>query len=66
MRLDLKIQGKSLIAMKWQGIFHFTKNGLFQNFCKDIIHIFPQLHSVYSGVSGIPTTYKIAVLFDVS
>ena len=41
MRLDLKIQDKSLIEMKQQGIFNFTKNGIFHNFCKDITHIFP-------------------------
>ena len=47
MRLDLKIQDKSLKEMKHvsslvnrQGKFHFTKNGLFHNFCKDIAHTF--------------------------
>ena len=50
MRLDLKIQDKPLKEMKrvsssvnWQGRFHFTKNELFQNFCKDITHIFESL-----------------------
>ena len=47
MRLDLKIQGKSLKKMKRvsalvnrQSKFHFTENELFHNFCKDITHIF--------------------------
>ena len=40
MRLDRKIQDKSLKEMKRQGKSHFTKNGLFHNFCKDITHIF--------------------------
>ena len=46
MRSDLKIQGKSLKETKRgsslvdrQGKFHFTKNELFHNFCKDIAHI---------------------------
>ena len=50
MRLDSKIRGKSLKEMKWvsslvnwQGKFHFTKNELFQNFCKDIVHVFDSL-----------------------
>ena len=45
MRLDPKIQDKSLKEMKRvsslinrQG--KFTKNELFHNFCKDIVHIF--------------------------
>ena len=66
MRLDSKIRGKSLKEMKrvsslvnQQGKFHFTKNELFHNFCKDIAHIFESLswfHSVYKGVSWIPAT----------
>ena len=43
MRLDLTIQDKILKGMKHvsslvnrQGKFHFTKNKLFHNFCKDI------------------------------
>ena len=47
MRLDLKIQDKSLKEMRRvsslvnrQEKFHFTKNGIFYNFCKDIAHIF--------------------------
>ena len=47
MRLDLKMQDKSLKEMKRvsslvnrQDKFHFTKNGLFHNFWKDITHIF--------------------------
>ena len=47
MRLDLKIQGKSLKVMKRisslvkrQGKFDFTKNELFHNSCKDFSHIF--------------------------
>ena len=50
MRLDLKKQDKSLKEMKRvsslvnrQGKFHFTKNELFHNFCKDIAHIFESL-----------------------
>ena len=50
MRLDLKIQDKSLKEMKRvsslvnrQGKFHFTKNEIFRNFCKDIAHIFESL-----------------------
>ena len=42
MGLDLQIQDKSLKEMKCvsllvnrQGKFHFTKNELFHNFCKD-------------------------------
>ena len=76
MCLDLKIQDKSLKEMKplsslvnWPGKFHFTKSGLFHNFCKDITHIFESLskfHSVYKGVSLIPATYNIGVIFYVS
>ena len=51
MRLDLKIQDKSLKDMKSisslvnrQGKFHFTKNELYYNFCKDIAHIFESLY----------------------
>ena len=47
MGLDLQIQDKSLKEMKCvsllvnrQGKFHFTKNELFHNFCKDIALIF--------------------------
>ena len=47
MCLDLKMQDKSLKEMKRvsslvnrQGKFHFTKNELFHNVCKDIAHIF--------------------------
>ena len=47
MCLDLKMQDKSLKEMKRvsslvnrQGKFHFTKNELFHNFCKDIALIF--------------------------
>ena len=68
LRLDLKIQDKSLKVMKpvfslvnRQGKFHFTKNELFHNFCKDIAHIFESLswfHTVYRGVSWIPVTFK--------
>ena len=50
MRLDLKMQDKSLKEMKRvsslvnrQDKFHFTKNGSFYNFCKDIAHIFESL-----------------------
>ena len=50
MRLDLKIEDKSLKEMKRvsslvnrQGKIHFTKNGLFHNFCKDIANIFESL-----------------------
>ena len=50
MRLDLKIQDKSLKEMKRvssivnpQGKFHFNKNGLFHDFCKDIAYIFESL-----------------------
>ena len=50
MRLDVKIQDKSLKEMKCvsslvnrQGRFHFTKNELFRNFCKDMAHIFASL-----------------------
>ena len=46
MRLDVKIQDKSLKEMKCvsslvnrQGKIHFTKNKLFHNSCKDIAHI---------------------------
>ena len=66
MGLDLQIQDKSLKEMKCvsllvnrQGKFHFTKNELFHNFCKDIAHIFESLswfHSVYKGISRIPAT----------
>ena len=47
MRLDLKIQDKSLKEMKRvsslvnrRGKFDFTKSGHFHNFCKGIAHIF--------------------------
>ena len=50
MRLDLTIQDKILKEMKHgsslvnrQGKFHFTKNELFHNFCKDMAHIFESL-----------------------
>ena len=50
MRLDLKIQDKTLKKMKRvsslvnrQGKFHLTKNELFHNFCKGIAHIFDSL-----------------------
>ena len=51
MRFDaLKTQDKSLKEMKrfcslvnQQGKFHFTKNELFHNFCKNIVHIFESL-----------------------
>ena len=51
MRLDLKIQDKSLKEMKRvsalvnrQNKFNFSKNELFHNFCKDITHIFESLY----------------------
>ena len=50
MRLDLKIQDKSLKEMRRvsslanrQGRFNFTKNGLFHNFCKDISYTYDGL-----------------------
>ena len=50
MRLDLKVQDKTLKEMKrissllkQQGKFHFTKNELFHNFCKNIAHSFESL-----------------------
>ena len=50
MRVDLKIQDKSLKEMKRvsslgnrQGKFDFTKNDIFHHFCKDIAHIFKSL-----------------------
>ena len=56
MRLDLKIQDKSLKEMKRvsslvnrQGKFHFTKNEIFRNFCKDIAHIF-ESHCLEKGI----------------
>ena len=66
MRLDLKVQDKTLKEMKrvssllnQQGKFDFTKNELFHNFCKDIAHSFEsfsRFHSVYKEVSRIPAT----------
>ena len=48
MRLDLKIQDKSLKEMnrvsslvKRQGKFHFTKYEFFHNFYEDILRVFP-------------------------
>ena len=38
MHLDLKIQQKIL-----GGKFHFTKNALFHNFCKNVAQIFESL-----------------------
>ena len=53
MRLDLKIQGKSLKEMKRvsslenrQDKFHFTKNKLCHNFCKNIAHMLESFSSV--------------------
>ena len=44
MRLDLKIQDKYLKELKRVSSYlHFTKNGLFHNFCKDVAHIFEGL-----------------------
>ena len=52
MGLDLKIQDKSLemkemkhvsSLVNWQAKFHFTKNELFHNFFKGIVHIFESL-----------------------
>ena len=75
MCLDLKMQDKSLKEMKRvsslvnrQGKFHFTKNELFHNFCKDIAHIFESFLISQCLQRGIlnPWTWKIGVLFDVS
>ena len=39
MGLELKIQDKRVSSLvNWQGKFHFTKNELFLNFCKDVAH----------------------------
>ena len=50
MRLDLKIQDKTLKGMKSvsslvnrQGKLYIAKNELFHNFCKGIVHSFESL-----------------------
>ena len=69
MRSDLKIQGKSLKETKRgsslvdrQGKFHFTKNELFHNFCKDIAHIlrvFPNFTVSAEGYLEYPPHIKL-------
>ena len=69
MCLDLKMQDKSLKEMKRvsslvnrQGKFHFTKNELFHNFCKDIAHIlrvFPNFTVSAEGYLEYPPHIKL-------
>ena len=68
MGLDLQIQDKSLKEMKCvsllvnrQGKFHFTKNELFHNFCKDIVHIFGESFLISQCLESPP--YKKLELF---
>ena len=77
MRLDLTIQDKILKGMKHvsslvnrQGKFHFTKNKLFPNFCKDIYgpyfwESFLISQCLQKDILN-PRHIKIGVLFDVS